>query len=383
MTKPKDILVLVNTPGFEPDYDVILNCARRHNWRLSIEERLDPPKGWRGDGALVLSVDYPAVQRYIRRLRRLGVPVVDIELSRSTRICNRCVFDIRKASELVAEHFKSLGFRHAAFFAMESLYVRSLQGRIFADAWEGRCESWLRKGRDARDWSTIDDWARQLLSQAPKPIAVVTPNSYNAVRMLNICLELGLSVPEDVSIASLWHQAAFGESRPVRISGVRFDETRRTRESVGLLARLVDGERGVPEEVLIPPDGLEVLESSDAYAARSPVLREAFHYIRENLAHPLGAAEIAAKLGVSRASLDRLFAAEIGHSAGEEVRRMRLLKAKRLLRTTDLKLDAVAAQCGLCHSSYLIRTFKSATGITPHAFRAAASDSDAAARTAS
>ena len=113
MAEPKDILVLVNTPGFEPDYEVIFGCARRHNWRLSIEERLDPPKGWRGDGALVLSVDYPAVQRYIRRLRRLGIPVVDIELSRSTRICNRCLFDIRAASELVAEHFKALGFRQA------------------------------------------------------------------------------------------------------------------------------------------------------------------------------------------------------------------------------------------------------------------------------
>ena len=65
-------------------------------------------------------------------------------------------------------------------------------------------------------------------------------------------------------------------------------------------------------------------------------------------------------------------AAEIGHSAGEEVKRMRITKAKRLLRTTDLKLDAVAVQCGLCHSSYLIRMFRSVTGVTPHAFRAAA-----------
>ena len=158
--------MLVNTPGFEPDYEVIFDCARRHNWRLSIEERLDPPKGWRGDGALVLSVDYPVVQRYIRRLRRLGIPVVDIELSRSTRICNRCLFDIRGASELVSEHFKALGFRHAAFFAMESLYLREAQNRIFADVWNDRCESWIRKGRAVRDWDSVDDWARRLLSAA-------------------------------------------------------------------------------------------------------------------------------------------------------------------------------------------------------------------------
>ena len=61
MADPKDILVLVNTPGFEPDYEVIFDCVRRHNWRRSVEEPLDQPWGWRGDVALGLSVDYPVV----------------------------------------------------------------------------------------------------------------------------------------------------------------------------------------------------------------------------------------------------------------------------------------------------------------------------------
>lgn len=368
--KPKDILVLVNTPGFQPDYEIIFDCARRHNWRLSIEERLAPPKGWRGDGALVLSVDYPTVQRYIRRLRRLNIPIVDIELSRTSRICNRCLFDIRMASDLVSKHFKALGFNNAAFFAMESLYLREAQKKIFLSAWKGKCESWIHKGRAAHDWNSVDDWARNLILNAPKPIAVVTPNSYNAARLLDICLALNLSVPEEVSIASLWYQEKFSEGRPIRISGVRFDERRRTRESVEMLARLVNGEKGVPEEILIAPDGLEKLESSDVYAAHSPVLREALRYMRENLTRPFGAAEIASSLNISRASFDRLFAAEIGHSAGEEIKRIRISKAKRLLRTTDLKLDAIAQQCGFCHSSYLVRTFKSSLGMTPHAYRA-------------
>lgn len=370
--KPKDILVLVNTPGFQPDYEIIFDCARRHNWRLSIEERLDPPKGWRGDGALVLSVDYPTVQHYIRRLRRLNIPVVDNELSHTSKICNRCLFDIRMASDLVSKHFKALGFNNAAFFAMESLYLREAQKKIFLSTWKGKCESWIHKGRAVHDWNSVDDWARNLILNAPKPIAVVTPNSYNAARLLDICLALNLSVPEEVSIASLWYQEKFSEGRPIRISGVRFDERRRTRESVEMLARLVNGEKGVPEEILIAPDGLEKLESSDVYAARSPVLREALRYMRENLMRPFGAAEIASSLNISRASFDRLFAAEIGHSAGEEIKRIRISKAKRLLRTTDLKLDAIAQQCGFCHSSYLVRTFKSSTGITPHAYRAGA-----------
>lgn len=372
MSNQKDILVLINAPGAEFDYEILLYYAKQYNWRLSIEERLNPPKGWRGDGALVLSIDHPHFLRYIRRLRHLNIPVVDLELSKSAWLCNRCMFDVRGSSRLVAKHFKDLGFRQAAFFAMEPMYIRSIQHKIFSEVWGENHKSWILKKNTTDDWETADGYVKEMLMRAQKPIAVVTPNSYNAVRLLSICLKLGLNVPEEISIASLWYQAKFCEGRPIRISGVRFDETRRLRESLKLLARLVNGERGVPDEVLIPPESLEVLESSDAYASHSPILRKAFRYMRENLTQSFGAAEIASTLNTSRATLDRLFASEIGRSAGDEIKRMRIARAKSLLRTTNLKLDAVAQQCGFCHSSYLVRTFKSSTGITPHAYRTGA-----------
>ena len=136
-----------------------------------------------------------------------------------------------------------------------------------------------------------------------------------------------------------------------------------------LLKRLMDGDRSAPKEVLVPPDRLVVNESSDAYAVGSPNLRRALAIIRNNLSRPLGAKQIAAEMGVSHATLDRLFASELGRSAGSEILRRRLMKAKRLLSSTNMKLSAVAAECGFCHASHLVKTFSEAEGTTPGAWR--------------
>ena len=70
-----------------------------------------------------------------------------------------------------------------------------------------------------------------------------------------------------------------------------------------------------------------------------------------------------------RIRLDRLFATRLGHSAGAGIARRRIAEAKRLLDGTDLPLAAIAERCGFCHASFLIRTFKRATGLTPHGWR--------------
>ena len=70
-----------------------------------------------------------------------------------------------------------------------------------------------------------------------------------------------------------------------------------------------------------------------------------------------------------RIRLDRLFTAELRRSAGKEILRQRLAKAKHLLAKTDDTLDAIASSCGFCHASHLVNAFKKATGTTPHRYR--------------
>ncbi|GAB3806377.1 helix-turn-helix domain-containing protein [Micromonospora zhanjiangensis] len=47
----------------------------------------------------------------------------------------------------------------------------------------------------------------------------------------------------------------------------------------------------------------------------------------------------------------------------------RMIEVRRMLRETDLPLDAVAARAGLRDATYLVRRFRARYGITPQRWR--------------
>ena len=91
--------------------------------------------------------------------------------------------------------------------------------------------------------------------------------------------------------------------------------------------------------------------------------------MREHLSDAYGVSELAAELGVSRATLSRLFSTEMDSTPSKEFLRQRLARAKVLLATTDSPIKTIASECGFCDFSHLANVFRRGTGITPRAFR--------------
>jgi len=56
-------------------------------------------------------------------------------------------------------------------------------------------------------------------------------------------------------------------------------------------------------------------------------------------------------------------------SVGDEIRRQRLIRAKRLLKDPSVPIYLIAHACGFCNSAYLTNTFRRETGFTPKAWR--------------
>ena len=119
----------------------------------------------------------------------------------------------------------------------------------------------------------------------------------------------------------------------------------------------------------MPPKGIVVRASTDMVAASDPLVAKALALVAENLSRPWGVAQLCAAIGVAPRRLCRRFTAELGRSPGEEILRQRMARAKALLGDTDLPLREIAAQCGLCHASYLSNLFRRETGLAPRAWR--------------
>lgn len=72
---------------------------------------------------------------------------------------------------------------------------------------------------------------------------------------------------------------------------------------------------------------------------------------------------------MSRRTFERKFVQVLGHTPSEEIRRVRMAKAKSLLAETNMPIQAVADACGFASYNYLTRVFTKDSGITPRDFR--------------
>uniref|UniRef100_UPI003F6854CF GlxA family transcriptional regulator n=1 Tax=Streptomyces polyasparticus TaxID=2767826 RepID=UPI003F6854CF len=87
------------------------------------------------------------------------------------------------------------------------------------------------------------------------------------------------------------------------------------------------------------------------------------------LHQPLTIGELASRAGMSTRTFGRHFAAEVGVTPLKWLNQQRLARARELLETTDLGVDAVAERSGLGSADSLRQHFHRALSTTPAAYR--------------
>ncbi|MGJ8543841.1 MAG: GlxA family transcriptional regulator [Sulfitobacter sp.] len=98
---------------------------------------------------------------------------------------------------------------------------------------------------------------------------------------------------------------------------------------------------------------------------RNPKLLMALQVMEANLEDPLRPDEIADLVGLSTRQLERLFARYLGAAPKRYYLKMRLEKARNLLRQTDMSVTDVSVVCGFRSLSHFSKTYRIAFGISP------------------
>jgi AraC family transcriptional regulator len=98
-------------------------------------------------------------------------------------------------------------------------------------------------------------------------------------------------------------------------------------------------------------------------------LQQSIAYINEHLAEDLSIAAIADELAMSQYYFSRLFKQSMGVSPYQYVMKQRIERAKYLLRTTPLSVEAIAQQVGFSNQNQLTVQFRKFTGTTPSGYR--------------
>lgn len=86
-------------------------------------------------------------------------------------------------------------------------------------------------------------------------------------------------------------------------------------------------------------------------------MSEALRFCEENFAKPLSVPKLAARAFLSPGHFSELFLREVGMSPGAYIRRIRLEKARTLLRETNLPVSEIASRCGFRTPALFSRAF--------------------------
>jgi len=102
---------------------------------------------------------------------------------------------------------------------------------------------------------------------------------------------------------------------------------------------------------------------------RKTLTRDIEVYLQENLEKPLNLAGISQQFSYSLSSIKRIFKAETGNSVMEYLTRLRMQKAEKLLRETNLSVSEIALETGYANVYYFSNAFNKYAGMRPSKYR--------------
>ena len=351
--------------------------AREHRWHVVADMIYTAkiPVGWRGDGILSFIGYRDDLAEFILSS---GLPAVEISMVRNEINLPRVEGDSEMIGRLAANHLLERGYRHYAWSPLIDDVLNAERYRGFANrlAVEGFTCHLLppadtRHGDPARrDWVARRKLLIRELKRLPKPLAVFCYNDCVAADIIDACEEAKLLVPEAVAVMGVDNDAILCECIRVPLSSVCHDLEGMAYQAAALLDRLMSGKKPPKEVLRVPPTGVVTRRSTDIVAVDNLQVARALRYIGDHYSNPLlGVNDIVAATDLSRRDLEKAFRQELKRTPNEELVRVRMDEARRLLETSTLKAVEISAKTGFSRSNHFFRTFRKFVGTSPKIYR--------------
>jgi LacI family transcriptional regulator, galactose operon repressor len=386
-------IALVGLPILQSINNLLNAAVARHaedvgNWRFiySAEDTVETFRFLRKldcDGAIV-RITSTAMRREAIQIK---FPVVNLSSWLENSGVPTVRPDWRMLGRLAAEHLLEKGFRrigcvivpggwyiqarYAAF--AETLHAHGVSASLFhlrttrpaspqplSKAERARFKAWVGEMSPPAGLALMDDW--------------------DAPALMDICREAGLEIPRDIVVLSTGiHSEVMPLCNPP-LTGAQEDMEAQAHLAIKCLEARMAGERVSAAPILVPPLGVVERTSTATMAIEDREVAHAVELIRAHGCEPGNIANIAERVSVCRATLERRFKQTMGLTPYEYLLQQRIQRAKELLAANPpLSLQAISRQCGIPDRRRLNRIFVRVTGKLPTTFRRIAQKSGRAA----
>ena len=352
----------------------------RGHWMITLHERgiHDMPpnwlKNWNGDG-LISRTANPATLAVLKQLTCRYVELLGDEVERPADVTE----DEENVCRLAFEHFRDRGLKFYALYAYGNAWWVRFRIQTYINILKNEgitCHLLEEKSSrrinlhpvwDERYEKPLIEWLRGL----PKPVGLMTLYDYQSALVIEACHKAGIAVPEEIAVLGVdndWHLCNL--SLP-SLSSVDTNTARIGYEAAKLLDLKMDGKPLPPRPILVKPKDVVQRRSTDMIAVDDPDVVAALVFIRKNVFSGITIADIVREVAVSQSTLQRRFKKFFGRSPEQEMIRLRIAKAKELLRNTNHSVSVIADLSGFTSQAYFVKAFVHVLGMTPARFRKA------------
>lgn len=330
-------------------------------------------KSWQGDGILARVND----RKTAVELMKTKLPLID--LRGATHAFGLPLFgsENRSIVQLAYDHLTSCGLQNFAFvgepagkFIYDDVRRETFASIVREQGFE--CHTYTKRieNRSGKGWDVHQQQLADWLKQLPKPVGVMCPHDDRGQQVLDACQRASIRVPDEVAVIGVDNDEFLCRLAIPPLTSIDSGSERIGYEAASLLDRIMNGEAKFDESVLFDAIGIVKRQSTDVISCEDPEIACALRFIRENACNQLSVNDVQRQVRLSRTLLNRRFKKYIGRTPKQEILRVQMETARRLLIYSSDTIQSIAYQCGFKEAWYFIAVFRNFTGVTPGVYRA-------------
>ena len=354
--------------------EAVCRFGRAHSWTVLIgprdtQGRVRLPRVWNGDG-VIASLRTASAVRHVKSLR---LPVVDVSIMAPRHDwLARVATDDDARGKMAFDHLRDRGLANFACYAPPIGRYSDVRSEAFVQAVVSggfECAIYEPSQEEATGWLTNYSQARRWLAALPRPLGVFAADPYPARQLVEICAVEGIHIPDEVAVLSGDDDELLCNVASPQISAVELASHRIGETASQILSRMMNGAAAPKRTTLIPPLRVRARHSTDILAMHDEEVAAILRYIRDQALAGITVADVLRAFPISRRRLEQRFRAELNRSPAEEIRRVRMAHAARLLLDSDKPIAAIAAETGFATGASLSQTFRQHFGAAPGEYR--------------
>ena len=245
-----EIIEAIETIVRKHEYSTLF-CNTHGNFALG-RQQMERLMGRWVDGYIIMgsSMDIADITRYVQQGHH--IVLCDWQENESPVGIAQVSVDFYRAGQLAAEHLLELGHRRIAVIVDEPQQMLRLEGfqSVLQKVGVPLSSEFIQLGDSTLESGYVA--AKNLLAQAELPTAIFATNDWMALGAMEVILDQGLRVPEDISIIGLDDIVVSAHLRPP-LTTIAVPKSQLANEATELLLGQINGDQEEPVSRLLEP----------------------------------------------------------------------------------------------------------------------------------